>query len=62
MTPVVVIVLLGVSSWYLYHFIRNKQLLKRALFLEQVENERQQELYKMKNKYYLFKKRCHSKK
>jgi signal transduction histidine kinase/ligand-binding sensor domain-containing protein/DNA-binding response OmpR family regulator len=42
------LVILGISSWYLLRFIRNKQALKRALFLEQVENERQQELYKMK--------------
>lgn len=36
------------SSILLYRFVRNREILKRALFLEQAEKERQQELYKMK--------------
>ncbi len=35
-------------AFTVYHFIRNRVQLKRALFVEQVEKERQQELYRMK--------------
>lgn len=41
-------ILLLISSKFLYRFILNRENLKRALFFEQVEKERQQELYKMK--------------
>lgn len=37
-----------VCSIFFFRFIRNRENLKRALFLEHVEKERQQELYKMK--------------
>lgn len=40
--------LLITSSVLFYRFMRNRENLKRALFFEQVEKERQQELYKMK--------------
>ncbi|MBA4317209.1 MAG: hybrid sensor histidine kinase/response regulator [Flavobacterium sp.] len=35
-------------SVFLIRFIRNREILKQALYLEQVEKERQEELYKMK--------------
>jgi signal transduction histidine kinase/ligand-binding sensor domain-containing protein/AraC-like DNA-binding protein len=40
--------LLICSSALFYRFMQNRENLKRALFFEQVEKERQQELYKMK--------------
>jgi signal transduction histidine kinase/DNA-binding response OmpR family regulator len=40
--------LLIVSAIYLNRFFRNRQLLKQALYLEHLEKERQEELYKMK--------------
>jgi signal transduction histidine kinase len=40
--------LLGAGSVLLFRFFRNRELLKQAFYLEQVEKERQEELYKMK--------------
>lgn len=40
--------LLFASSVFLIRFIKNREKLKQALYLEQVEKERQEELYKMK--------------
>jgi signal transduction histidine kinase/ligand-binding sensor domain-containing protein/DNA-binding response OmpR family regulator len=40
--------LLFASAVFLMRFIRNREKLKQALYLEQVEKERQEELYKMK--------------
>lgn len=40
--------LLIVSAYYLNRFIRNREKLKQALYLEHIEKERQEELYKMK--------------
>ena len=40
--------LLAAGSVYLFRFFRNRELLKQAFYLEQVEKERQEELYKMK--------------
>lgn len=40
--------ILLIISLLIMRFIKNRVQLKRALFLEHVENERQQELYKMK--------------
>jgi signal transduction histidine kinase/ligand-binding sensor domain-containing protein/DNA-binding response OmpR family regulator len=42
------IVLLTGASVLLFRFFRNRELLKQAFYLEQVEKERQEELYKMK--------------
>ncbi|MBC7845983.1 MAG: response regulator [Flavobacterium sp.] len=42
------ICLLATISIYLIRFIRNREILKQALYLEQIEKERQEELYKMK--------------
>lgn len=39
---------LGAVSFLLFRFFRNRELLKQAFYLEQVEKERQEELYKMK--------------
>ncbi|MDR6764439.1 signal transduction histidine kinase/ligand-binding sensor domain-containing protein/DNA-binding response OmpR family regulator [Flavobacterium sp. 2755] len=40
--------LLLAGSVLLFRFLRNRELLKQAFYLEQVEKERQEELYKMK--------------
>ena len=40
--------LLAAGSVFLFRFFRNRELLKQAFYLEQVEKERQEELYKMK--------------
>ncbi|MEL1240319.1 two-component regulator propeller domain-containing protein [Flavobacterium flavipallidum] len=40
--------LIIISSIFLFRFFRNREILKRALYYEQVEKERQQEMYKMK--------------
>lgn len=40
--------LLGAGSVLLFRFFRNRELLKQTFYLEQVEKERQEELYKMK--------------
>ena len=42
------IALLAGASVLLFRFLRNRELLKQAYYLEQVEKERQEELYKMK--------------
>jgi len=42
------IALLAGASVLLFRFFRNRELLKQAYYLEQVEKERQEELYKMK--------------
>lgn len=40
--------LMIVSGFYLNRFMRNREKLKQALYLEHLEKERQEELYKMK--------------
>ncbi|WP_347052761.1 two-component regulator propeller domain-containing protein [Flavobacterium olei] len=42
------IALLTAASVLLFRFFRNRELLKQAYYLEQIEKERQEELYKMK--------------
>ncbi|KQB42869.1 Histidine kinase [Flavobacterium daejeonense] len=42
------IILLVAASVLSFRFFRNRELLKQAYYLEQVEKERQEELYKMK--------------
>lgn len=40
--------ILFATSIFLIRFIRNREILKQALYLEHIEKERQEELYKMK--------------